>query len=129
MSAEKRDQGKIDLTYVPPELMALLSDPFAAGAIKYAREGWRGRFGFRLIQAGYRHFAKVLNNQTFDEETGCREKVQAAWNLLMSAREDIYETAGCDLAEVMDFDEFCGYLNDPDRREEFIRAQEGSRGQ
>lgn len=68
----KRDQGKIDLTLVPPEVITHLAEVFEFGLKKgYKRDSWKKVEIQRYKKALYRHWFDYLKDpKHIDEESG-----------------------------------------------------------
>lgn len=86
-SGLKFDQGKIDWSVVPMEVLEPLVQVFMAGELKYGfmnclKEFERG--DRRFFAAAMRHAVECQHIPTArDVETGCLHGYQAAWNLIM----------------------------------------------
>lgn len=71
MEGTKKDEGKIRLDLVPPELLFAVGDILTFGASKYSERNWeKGMKWGRVYGALMRHMWKWWKGENTDEETG-----------------------------------------------------------
>uniref|UniRef100_A0A831UB58 dATP/dGTP diphosphohydrolase N-terminal domain-containing protein n=1 Tax=Geobacter metallireducens TaxID=28232 RepID=A0A831UB58_GEOME len=83
----KHDTGKLDWSAIPLEVLEPLVAVFVAGERKYGYRNCLKPFdngSRRFFAAAMRHAVKAQADPlSVDEETGCYEEAEAAWNHLM----------------------------------------------
>lgn len=79
----KLDEGKLDLTLVPPELVEQVARVMMFGAAKYTRGGWQHVEDgpLRYYAALRRHLHAFEGGEDLDPETGLHHLAHAAANL------------------------------------------------
>lgn len=81
--AVKYDDGKPDLSLLPPEALFAIAEVFTFGAKKYAPDNWRGGFAYRRVFAALlRHLLAWLRGEDKDPETGLAHLAHAGCNLM-----------------------------------------------
>lgn len=92
----KRDDGKVDFTYLPFDSLEEVVDVLAWAAeganAKYARESWRallpdpvkGPPDLRSVRSALRHIIADVRGQPHDPETGLRHLAHAACQILFA---------------------------------------------
>lgn len=83
MKGMKHDQGKLDLTLVPPALAASAARAMAAGNASYARNSWLklDDGGLLFYQALRRHLQAWEEGEDLDEQSGEHHFAHAVANL------------------------------------------------
>lgn len=83
----KYDKGKLDWHLMPLEVLEPLVEVFVAGATKYGAFNCLKPFDNgdqRFFSAAMRHTVRCqMDPLAVDEETGCYEAAEAAWNHLI----------------------------------------------
>lgn len=78
------DEGKPDISLIPPEYLEGLARVFMYGTQKYARENWRkGMKWSRVYSSAMRHLLAFWKGEEIDAESGLPHLIHAAWNLLV----------------------------------------------
>lgn len=71
MEGTKKDEGKIRLDLIPPELLTSVGEILTFGAIKYSERNWeKGMKWGRVYGALMRHLWKWWKGEDLDDETG-----------------------------------------------------------
>lgn len=82
-SAIKYDDGKADISLLPPEALLAIAEVFTFGAKKYAPDNWRGGFVWRrVVSAILRHLFAWLAGQDKDPETGLSHIAHVGCNVM-----------------------------------------------
>lgn len=80
----KRDAGKPDLSFLPTEALVGAAQVFAFGAVKYARDNWRGGMPWTQPYAAVlRHLTAWLEGQDLDQDSGLPHLDHALCTLMM----------------------------------------------
>lgn len=79
----KFDDGKADLSLLPPEALVAIAEVLTFGAKKYAPHNWRKGFKWtRLFASLVRHLFAWLRGEDLDPETGKSHLAHAGANVL-----------------------------------------------
>jgi hypothetical protein len=79
----KFDDGKPDLSLLPPEALLAIAEVLTFGAQKYAPHNWRKGFRWtRLFASLMRHLFAWLRGEDLDRETGLSHLAHAGANVL-----------------------------------------------
>ncbi len=79
----KYDDGKADISLLPPEALVAIAEVFTFGAKKYAADNWRGGFKWRrVVSAILRHLFAWSAGQDKDPETGLSHIAHVGCNVM-----------------------------------------------
>ena len=71
---------------IPAKAMIELAEHYGVGAKKYAAHNWRKGYGWGYsFRAAINHLYQFLSGEDYDEETGSKHVICAAWHCLTLA--------------------------------------------
>lgn len=88
--AERHNDGKVDLTFIPTDAAEAEARVWAFGARKYDRNQWTKLWGddtVNIVLASLlRHAAAIQDGESHDEESGCQHAAHIRCNAAMLIR-------------------------------------------
>jgi hypothetical protein len=86
-TADRHNQGKVDLTYLPGEALEQEARVWEFGASKYARDQWRKLWGEDTIRvcmaSAMRHMVAINSGELHDPESGLPHAAHVRCNMAM----------------------------------------------
>lgn len=78
-----KDEGKLRVDLVPPELIEAVAEVLTFGAKKYAPRNWeKGITYSRVYASALRHMLAWAKRDDIDKESGLNHLKHALWNLM-----------------------------------------------
>jgi len=85
--ADRFNEGKLDLTLIPPQAAAEEARVWEKGAEKYSRDNWKKLWGKDTVQTVLasllRHAHAIQMGEDFDKESGCLHAAHIRCNAAM----------------------------------------------